>query len=209
MSTLIPLQRFEAHPADYVNPERVYEFLPDIPVALAKSMLARPRFSSRLSRVIGGRYSLDALLEREPSEDLAIARLQLDDLTKVQHLAGAIYHREELRTQISKDVLAELLEGLGGWGYRVAVEYTAAHPVSELQDTGPIKLTKADLVEDGGRCFIAWLRSLHPQLANRVQLRFPRDFDLNAVPLGLIEIGADMTRTAGAAVLLNRNEETR
>lgn len=191
---------FEDLPGLYVHPERLREWLPDLPAEIGQSLLGCSRLVPRLSRLIAQHYQLPSL-DRSESVDLAIAMLDLAALQRVSRLSGAIFHGRQLRTQIARTVIAELLSGLDDQAYHLAATYAElAPPLDESQESGSLP-TGASILQDGRRCFRAWLNAIPESIAKRVALKFPHDFETDSLPPECKLYGPDIVRAAGKELL--------
>lgn len=190
---------FEELPGLYIHPNRTHEWLTDLPAHVGLELLGCQRLTPRLSLLIRQHYQLSPVGNHD-ALDLAIAMLDLNGLTSVQLLAGAIFHGHRMRTLISKALIAELLSGLDDWAYNLAVTCADLRPSDASPECAP-PLTKEMVSGDGHLCFRAWLDTLPAALAGRIALKFPDNFENDPLLPDFELYGPDIVRAAGRELL--------
>ncbi len=191
---------FERLPGLYVHPDRTREWLPDLPAEIGLSLLRCGRLVPRLSAIITQHYKLTAL-EADGGLDLSIAMLSFNSLVQVSRLAGAIFHARQIRMLISKPAIAALFAGAGGWAHGYAMAQAELVPPASGDANESTPPTDEAIVQDGWLCFRAWLAKLSAPAAQRIALKFPKDFETGPLPSGFEAYGPDIVRAAGKGVL--------
>lgn len=190
---------FERLPGLYVHPDRTREWLPELPAEIGRSLLKCERLIPRLSVVITQHYALPAL-EEDGGLDLSIGMLSFNSLVQVSRLAGAIFHAGQIRMLISRPAIAALFAGVEDWGHGYVMgQMEMAPPSSEGLESAPP--TEETIVRDGQLCFRAWLGELSAPAAQRIALKFPKDFETGPLPPEFEAYGPGIVRAAGRGML--------
>jgi hypothetical protein len=190
---------FERLPGLYVHPDRTREWLPELPAEIGLSLLKCERLIPRLSAVITQHYALTAL-KADGGLDLSIGMLSFNSLTQVSLLAGAIFNARQIRMLISKPAIAALFPGMGDWAHSyVMAQVEMAPPSGDITEGTPP--TAEIMARDGQLCFRAWLGELSAPAAQRIALKFPKDFETGPLPPEFEAYGPGILRAAGRGVL--------
>jgi len=167
-------QFFAEMPALYIHPQRCQEWLPDVPAGIATQLIGNKRFALRLSAAISAHYGLSPVAAADMAGN-AIAFLDIEALSRLIHLSGAIFYGPYLRTEISGAAIASLLSGLDERAYEAAVKHADLSSGIDLETWRPAPITRDTILRDGHYCFRAWVKTLPPPVAKRVWLKFPND----------------------------------
>jgi hypothetical protein len=200
-------QSFAEMPALYIHPHRCSEWLPHIPSGIATPLLGNRRLTRRLSALITAHYGLSQATATN-RDDMAIALLGVEALSRLIHLSGAIFYGQYLRTEISGTAIAGLLSGLDPLAYEAAVKQAGLGPEQEVHgETGPpALLTREIMLRDGHRCFCSWVKTLPPPIAKRIWLKFPDDPVEDDPPPVFHTRGPKIVRTAAEHIFQHASQ---
>jgi hypothetical protein len=157
------------NPVAYIHPDRFPDWIPDIPKAAVEPLLSCARLHSQLSKRIAEAYALKPLSGDDDLEDLDIASMGISDLSRVMHLAGAIWNGRALRGIVAGREIMNILPGFGAASFHYAIANAEAIP---LREEGPGVADPSRIKADGLACFAAWLEALDEPLRQRVLLKF-------------------------------------
>jgi hypothetical protein len=198
-------QSFAEMPALYIHPHRCREWLPHIPPSVAMPLLENRRLIRRLSALIAAHYELSQPAAAN-QDDLAIALLDIEALSRIIHLSGAIFYGHYLRTEISGTAIAGLLSGLDPWAYEAAVNHADLGERAAVEEEQSDLLTRETLVMAGHRCFCSWVKTLPPSIAKRVWLKFPENPEEDDPPPIFDKQGPNIVRAAATNFFLHTSQ---
>jgi hypothetical protein len=198
-------QSFAEMPALYIHPHRCSEWLPHLPNSVAMPLLKNRRLTRRLSALIAAHYGLSRP-EAANKDDLAIALLDIEALSRLIHLSGAIFYGQYLRTEISGTAIAGLFSGLDPQAYEAVVNHTDLGQKIENETELAASLTREILLRDGHHCFCSWAKTLPPSIAKRVWLKFPDDPGEDEPPPIVQTHGPKIVRAAAKHIFLHASQ---
>ena len=167
-----------------VHADRVREWLPEIPEAVAKAFLANRRLQPALAERIARHYEIGVEMPEVAPDDRIILDLPHRSFAALINAAGIVWHARQLRTIIDRHELMAVLTGIDEAAYRVAMSHGDLAPNRMPLPKEREALTSACLWRDGCRCFFAWAETLPQVHRDRIWLRFPPDFTVE--PLALL-----------------------
>lgn len=136
-------------------------FHPPLPAAVVAHLLNAQRLEGRLARRVGDYLNLARPTEgdfQDPGARIVFAGRSA--VEKAMRLAGAIRHRERIRTLVLRNVRAEVCAGIGEDAFSAALS---------CPETGPSPDTAwntSDLIQaclrDGPICVACWVKVLPP-----------------------------------------------
>jgi hypothetical protein len=198
-------QSFAEMPALYIHPHRCSEWLPDIPASVAAPLLKNKRLMRRMSALIAAHYGLSQPAAAN-QDDIAIALLDIEALSRIIHLSGAIFYGQYLRTEISGTAIAGFFSGLDPWAYEAAVKHAHLGQEIEGETREPASLTRELLLRDGHRCFCSWVKALPPSIAKRIWLKFPEDPGKDEPPRIFHTHGPKIVKAAAKHIFLHASQ---
>jgi hypothetical protein len=160
-----------AMPAANIHPDRFRGCVPDLPAPLVERLLAVPRLRDKLSSIIAARHALDPCACRDlTAADRAPAAWPADQLIRLAHLAGGVWHARSLRQLIRGRSLAPVLSGFDQHLRAIAI----SHIDLAVADPAPSdRPGLADAIRhDGMHCLNAWIAGLPSCIVSRVVLKF-------------------------------------
>ncbi len=198
---------FEAEPVLYIHPNRVGEWLPDLPAGAAKQLMACRRLTGRLSALIFHRYDLPpvpaAFFE---STNATVTGFDYPLIGRLIGVAGAVWHKAALKRLINRDALQPILTGFDDVMMRLVA--TATYQTAHSSPDGAPPIPNSEMIWESGKlCFCAWLDSVPQGVQARVVLKFPSDFERGPVPSEYRKDGPELVRTIARGLLANDQHE--
>lgn len=167
------LRAFVEVPAGYATPERLSECLGgEISQTGCRLLLSSQRLHRRLSRHLSDHYSLPNTGDKAISlEDRSIALLAGDKLDELALRSGAVFWAGSIAAAIGKDEAVALQNHLGDEIITSALRHRdlSATP----RPVGHPDTILDRVMEDGWKCFDAWLADTPPSIGMRVRLKLP------------------------------------
>jgi hypothetical protein len=183
-------------PAATIHPDRFRGCIPDLPAPLVERMLAVPRLRGKLSSVIAARHASDRCGCRDLTwDDRAPAAWPADQLIRLAHLAGGVWHARSLQQLIRGRSLAQVLSEFDQDLRAIAIRHidlAVADP-----KTAPDGRDLGDAIRrDGMHCLNAWIATLPSCIGSRVVLKF--------APTSAIGGPASAAHQAGGVLIVRR-----
>jgi hypothetical protein len=192
---------FETSPVRYVHPDRVIEWLPDLPASVAKDLASNARLWAKLSPIIEAHYDLGACPEMHDDIDHAIAQLPEVRLLRLVEAAGAVWHGKTFAMVIDKATIRSVMKLIDEDAFRLAVAQSALAPKPDSPITVE-SLNREAIDREGRLCFSAWLNALPTFVSKRVALKFSPQVVFET-PSGQHEVhGPAIVRICGEACLV-------
>ncbi len=140
---------------------------PGMPSAVMERLLAEPRFTARLSRMMMSR--LDLTLEDDISPDLRFAALGVGEMKTAICAAGAIWHHHMIRQVISKPALHSLIDAISEKAHAIGL---ANADLAVTPSTVPSVANLVCSIQRAGYgCVEAWLKAVDAPIAELARLK--------------------------------------
>ena len=180
------------------HPDRVREWLPDLPEQVAKGLLGNDRLRPLLAKIAARHYAISGgMADVTHAADRIVLALPYGALTKLIRVAGVAWNSWDLRAIIDKQELIALLTGVDDCAYRVGMACGDASPSKAELPRPAEKLTSERLWRDGHGCFFAWIETLPAMPREWIALKFPPEFAVTPPAPSFTRHGPEIVRRIG------------